>query len=151
MGTCGGRGDTPVKNPGFILVVDDHDSERCALARLLTLSGYAVRTAGSLGEAMAVADGVAAAGGLDLVVSDLGLGDGSGLDLMRAMRSRYGVPGIAVSGYATPADARQSHAAGFDRHLNKPLLFSDLLEAVAALLTAPAGTRANLAAAAQTN
>jgi CheY-like chemotaxis protein len=126
-----------VKNSGFILVVDDHASERSALARLLTLSGYAVRTAGSLGEALAVADAVAAAGGLDLVVSDLGLPDGSGCELMQAMRSRYRVPGIAVSGFATPADARRSHAAGFDRHLNKPLCYDDLLEAIVKVLTGP--------------
>ena len=59
-------------------------------------------------------------------------------ELMRALRSRYGMPGIAVSGYATPADASQSRAAGFDRHLNKPMCYDDLLQAIAQLFTAPA-------------
>ena len=52
----------------------------------------------------------------DVVVSDLDLGDGSGLELMRHVRSLGDTPGIALSGYATEEDVRQSLEAGFAVH-----------------------------------
>jgi PAS domain S-box-containing protein len=57
----------------------------------------------------------------DLLLSDVGLPDGTGYDLMREMKERYGWPGIALSGYGMPADARQSSEAGFGAHLVKPV------------------------------
>jgi CheY-like chemotaxis protein len=120
-----------LKTKACILVVDDRDDELLALARLLALSGYDVRLARSVGEAVAVASG---AEPLDLLVSDVGLPDGNGRDLMRQLRARLGLKGIAVSGYATTTDARRSRAAGFDRHLNKPLVYEDLLKAITDVL-----------------
>jgi CheY-like chemotaxis protein len=58
---------------------------------------------------------------IDLVMSDLGLPDGIGLDLMRQLSSKYGLPGIALSGFGMDSDLAQSSAAGFSRHLIKPI------------------------------
>jgi len=56
----------------------------------------------------------------DLLISDLQLADGSGIDLMRTMRQRQGVRGICVSGFGSDADRQQSKNAGFELHLVKP-------------------------------
>ena len=68
--------------------------------------------------------------GLDLVVSDLGLPDGTGLDLMAELRDRYGVRGIALSGYGMEEDVLKSLAAGFERHLTKPIDLQALQAAI---------------------
>ena len=62
--------------------------------------------------------------------SDLDLGDGSGLELMRQVRCRGNTPGIAVSGYATEDDVQQSLEAGFAVHLAKPITFLMLESAI---------------------
>jgi CheY-like chemotaxis protein len=69
---------------------------------------------------------VASEHSFDLVLSDLGLPDGSGLDLMREMRKRHGLPGVAISGYGMEDDLRQTREAGFIAHLTKPLSFNQL-------------------------
>jgi CheY-like chemotaxis protein len=110
-----------------ILLVDDHVDTSKVMARLLSRNGYHVRTAGTLRAAVeaVVSDPV------DLVISDLGLPDGSGHDLMRRLRASHdGVKGIALSGYGTDEDIRKSHAAGFATHLTKPTDFDRLLETI---------------------
>src|SRR5205085_8440768 len=72
----------------------------------------------------------------DLVISDLGLPDGSGLDLMRHLREIQQVPGIALSGFGTAADLEESRAAGFAVHLTKPVDVTRLRFAIASLLNA---------------
>ena len=58
----------------------------------------------------------------DLLISDLGLPDGSGHDLMRELRSRgHTFPGIALSGYGQEEDILRSREAGFAAHLTKPV------------------------------
>jgi CheY-like chemotaxis protein len=119
-----------------ILVVDDHPESLVILARLLSLYGYDVRTAESVGQATGLADGEP----FDLLISDLGLPDGSGLDLMRDVGRRHGLRGIALTGFTGDADARESAEAGFEAHLAKPVVFPKLLEVVESL-TGAASTR----------
>jgi CheY-like chemotaxis protein len=64
----------------------------------------------------------------DVVVSDVGLPDRSGLELMRELRSLYRIPGIAVSGYTDAADVKECERAGFARHMKKPIDFDELLD-----------------------
>nr|MDP9122532.1 hybrid sensor histidine kinase/response regulator [Acidobacteriota bacterium] len=66
---------------------------------------------------------------------DVGLPDGSGLDLMCQLVSRYRLRGIALSGYGTEEDIRQSAAAGFERHLTKPVTLRTLTDAIGSALT----------------
>jgi PAS domain S-box-containing protein len=114
--------------PLRILLVEDHVDTAEAMAELLRELGHQVTVAGS------VADGLAAAesqeGRLDLVLSDLGLPDGTGLDLMSELHGRYGVKGIALSGYGMEEDVRKSLEAGFDRHLTKPINLQALQTAI---------------------
>jgi DNA-binding response OmpR family regulator len=88
----------------------------------LRKAGHAVSYAGTLAAARASA----LVNGFDVVVSDLGLPDGSGLELMAELRSRYGLHGIALSGYGMDEDLVHSREAGFDRHLTKPVNIDDL-------------------------
>jgi DNA-binding response OmpR family regulator len=70
-----------------------------------------------------------------LVISDLGLADGSGLDLMRSLHSTKGIRGIALSGFGSDEDIAASSAAGFAEHLTKPVDWSQLNAAIQRLLT----------------
>ena len=117
--------------PCILLVEDDTDS-LLALARLLNMSGYRAVAAGTAEEALRLA----ASQRCDLVVSDVGLPDRSGLDLMRELVARYAIPGIAVSGYTDAADVTECERAGFARHLKKPIDFQELLGAVGELVRA---------------
>ena len=115
--------------PRHILLVEDHADTAEAIRDLLRDRGYRVSMAGSIAEALALA---AAKEGspIDLVVSDLGLPDGSGLDLMRELSSRHGLSGVALSGYGMDEDVRKSHEAGFRKHLTKPVDVRALEEAI---------------------
>jgi PAS domain S-box-containing protein len=106
-----------------ILLVEDHADTAEAMADLLGLSGHQVTIAGSVTEGLSTVRG---GGVFDLVISDLGLPDGSGLDLMRELSARHGLRGIALSGYGMEEDVRQSLEAGFERHLTKPVSLPQL-------------------------
>jgi PAS domain S-box-containing protein len=111
-----------------ILLVEDHPDTARILQRLLETSGHEVHTADSVRAGM----DLGVQGIFDLLVSDLGLPDGSGLDLMRHLqREQPGLPGIAVSGFGMEGDIQRSREAGFAAHLVKPLDFT-LLEAAMA-------------------
>ena len=109
-----------------ILLVDDHEATLQTLSRILRRWGYGVETAICVKEAL----DVAAKKPFDLLISDVGLPDGSGLDIMREVKKRYGLRGIALSGYGTEDDIRQSREAGFDEHLIKPISFTALRSSI---------------------
>lgn len=73
----------------------------------------------------------------DVLVSDISLPDGSGLDLIREVRRGRGVPSIALSGFGTEDDVQRSRAAGFDEHLVKPVDIDQLLAAIARVRSRP--------------
>ncbi len=116
-----------------ILLVEDHADTAEAMAELLRLLGHEVTVAGDVASALAAGEALAGDGSLDLLISDLGLPDGSGLDVMRAI-SRLGAPGIALSGYGMEEDVRRSHEAGFSRHLTKPVGLPALESAISQVL-----------------
>ncbi len=100
-----------------ILLVEDHKDTRATLQRYLQAARNEVIATGTAAQALEIA----ATAKFDLVVSDLGLPDeGGGLAMMRLLRDRYGLKGIAISGYGMAEDVAQSHAAGFSHHLTKP-------------------------------
>jgi PAS domain S-box-containing protein len=110
-----------------VLLVDDHEDTRYVLRRLLF--EHDVRSAGCVSDALEEA----ALYDFDLLVSDIGLPDGSGLDLMRQLHARYGLKGIALSGYGMDDDVRRSLAAGFHAHLTKPVTAEALHAAIEAV------------------
>ncbi len=114
-----------------LLIVEDHADTALLLKRLLEGSGFAVETAGSVAEALKAADSAH----FDVLVSDLGLPDGTGCELMRQMRDRHPLKGIAMSGYGMEEDLRRSREAGFSEHLVKPVDISSLERAILNLVS----------------
>jgi CheY-like chemotaxis protein len=108
-----------------ILLVEDNRDTRQFLGLVLNRLGHAVRTAASLTEAR-----VEVEGDLDLVISDIELPDGTGLELMRELAEARDVPGIAMSGFGSEEDVRLSREAGFALHLTKPIEVARLEAAI---------------------
>lgn len=109
-----------------ILLVDDHQDTAHVLAKMLRRAGHHVTATDSVGSALKAAGTEQ----FDIIISDIGLPDGSGLDLMRQLRSRSNIQGIAMSGFGMEEDLRRSHDAGFGEHLVKPITLDSLLAAV---------------------
>ncbi len=110
-------GESAVNLGPRILLVEDHAPTRITLTTLLSRRRFAVFPASSVGHAL----DIAAHEEIDLVVSDIGLPDGSGNDLMRELRAKYGLRGIALTGYGMEQDIAESRSAGFVAHLTKPV------------------------------
>jgi PAS domain S-box-containing protein len=118
--------------PLRILLVEDHEATIQVLRQLLTRAGHHVTTAMTVGAALEAARNTA----VDLVISDLGLPDGTGFELMHTLRENYQLRGIALSGYGMDEDLRRSSDAGFAAHLTKPVDFGRLQQAIAELCRA---------------
>jgi CheY-like chemotaxis protein len=114
---------------GRILLVEDHEPTRVTLTRLLTRRRWEVLTAATVAEARALASNQV----FNLLISDIGLPDGNGYDLMVELRERHGLKGIALSGYGMEEDLARSRQAGFLAHLTKPLSVESLDAALAAV------------------
>jgi hypothetical protein len=108
-----------------ILLVDDHRDTADSLAMLLRQRGYQVAVAHSVASALEQADV-----GFDVLVSDLGLPDGDGRELVEQLAARGPLRAIALSGYGGEDDVAASLAAGFEAHLVKPVEPSRLLRAI---------------------
>jgi len=101
-----------------ILVVEDHGDTARVMHRLLTAEGHQVETATDVATGLALARQRS----FDLLLSDIGLPDGSGLDLLRSLREMgLTYPAIALTGYAQEKDIQACHDAGFAAHLPKPV------------------------------
>jgi CheY-like chemotaxis protein len=126
-GTSGHRGKSGP--PLRLLLVEDHAASLRALTRMLQDDGHTVIAAASEREALAAA----VVNTFDLVLSDLGLPDGSGLELMEKLRTTYGLRGVALSGYGMEEDILRSRAAGFAVHLVKPVAIDELRRVLVSL------------------
>lgn len=105
-----------------LLLVDDHAQTLHVLSGLLRKRGHTVSTATSVQSALQLLDTAK----FDALISDIGLPDGSGCDIIRAAKQQQALPGIAISGFGMEEDLRRSKEAGFDHCLTKPVDFSDL-------------------------
>lgn len=112
-----------------ILVVDDHRDTLRSMKLLLTRLGYEVLAAENMTDALRIAE----VEEFDILLSDIGLPDGSGLELMRRIRETRGVPALAVSGFGMDEDVQRSRDAGFFDHLTKPVSLDRLQSAIAEL------------------
>ncbi|HXA09683.1 MAG TPA: response regulator, partial [Chthoniobacterales bacterium] len=104
-----------------ILLVEDHADTAAALRNLLARRGHRVSVAHDLRSAREAARGDP----FDLLISDVGLPDGTGAELMSQLRTN-GMRGIAISGFGMSGDVEKSLAAGFTEHLVKPVNFETL-------------------------
>jgi signal transduction histidine kinase len=114
--------------PRRILLVEDHKPTTLVLKHLLSRRHYAVVSTGSLAEARAAASRE----NFELLISDIGLPDGTGYELMAELHGRHGLVGIALTGYGMEEDISRSQAAGFVAHLTKPITVEALDGALAA-------------------
>jgi signal transduction histidine kinase/ActR/RegA family two-component response regulator len=105
-----------------LLVIEDHEPTLTVLTRLLRQNGHDVLTGSTVNDALLLARSHT----FDLVVTDIGLPDGNGIDLMRQLSEKYGLRGIALSGYGMPEDRLKTQQAGFVAHLVKPINFEQL-------------------------
>jgi CheY-like chemotaxis protein len=130
-----------------ILLVEDHEDTSRALVRLLKSAGYDVRSAGAVSDAIQTAAGA----DFDLLISDLGLPDGTGFDLLQQLREMYAQDddatgseqdtqrrcrrrpfhAIALTGFGMDEDIARTRDAGFVEHLTKPIDFQKLRAAIA--------------------
>ena len=128
MGGAGARSDSePRHSAGLhILLVEDNNDTGALLRKILERRGYHVDLVTTMESALSKAGHAT----YDLLVSDVGLPDGSGLELMRRLRETRTIPGIAMSGFGMDEDIRRSHEAGFSDHLTKPISIAKLEEAI---------------------
>ncbi len=112
--------------PLRVLLVEDHEDTSKSISRLLSSKGFLVTTASDV----AIALKLVAQQPFDVVVSDVGLPDKTGYDLMEQIRDAYKIPGIAMTGFGMEEDIIRCKAAGFKEHLVKPVRISQLTEAI---------------------
>jgi CheY-like chemotaxis protein len=115
-----------------VLLVEDHEITRTVLTQLLTRRNYKVVAVDSMAKAREAAD----QNKFDLLISDIGLPDGNGNDLMNEFREKFGVKGIALTGYGMEEDIARGKAAGFITHLIKPVRIQSLETALSSVKTA---------------
>jgi signal transduction histidine kinase/CheY-like chemotaxis protein len=120
-----------------VLLVDDHVDTMKTMGRILTRWGMEVTCASAIEEALRKVS----AGNFDLLISDIGLPDGSGCELLQRVRDIQPVPAIALSGFGMEADVKRSMDAGFSAHLTKPVSLEQLQEAIGALMGQEHSTR----------
>jgi PAS domain S-box-containing protein len=116
-----------------ILLVEDHDDTRRILARLLTHFGHTVTPAASVEEAMEAFR----AQPFDAILSDIGLPDGTGYDVISRAKQIHDVCGIALTGFGMSEDVRRSKEAGFEFHLTKPVDAAELRSVLRKLTLKP--------------
>jgi HAMP domain-containing protein/signal transduction histidine kinase len=100
-----------------ILLVEDHEDSNRSLTNLLRRRGYHVESALNFQSAL----DLGAKEEFDVLISDLALPDGSGIDLMQALQSTRPLLGIALTGFGMEDDVRKCRDAGFQHHLVKPI------------------------------
>ena len=105
-----------------LLLVEDHEDTRRVLGRLLKDFGCEVSMAGSVAEALSIIR----AHPFDAILSDIGLPDGTGYDIISEAKRTQNVRGVALTGYGMSEDVRRSKEAGFDFHLTKPIDVTEL-------------------------
>ncbi len=127
----------PPEKAHRVLLVEDHEPTRIALANLLTRRHYDVRPAGTLKNAYELA----AQEKFDLVISDIGLPDGTGYELISKLKAKFGLRGIALTGYGMEQDITRAKDAGFIAHLIKPVRI-DALEKILSEVCAESSTEA---------
>jgi PAS domain S-box-containing protein len=105
-----------------ILLVEDHEDSAEVMSRLLRDKGYNVETSATVADALKIATEHK----FNLILSDIGLPDGTGIDLIRQLRQHSSIPAIALTGFGMDQDINRYKEAGFDAHLTKPVNFQKL-------------------------
>jgi PAS domain S-box-containing protein len=116
-----------------LLIVDDEPDARQLIRRVLTECGAVVALAGSADEALNVIESFRP----DILISDVGMPDQDGYDLIRRVRARVAaktLPAVALTAFARSEDRRRALLAGFQTHVSKPVDLAELVAVVASLV-----------------
>jgi PAS domain S-box-containing protein len=105
-----------------ILLIEDHNDTRQTLSRLLTHFGHQISVADNTQSALEIVQSQK----FDVVLSDIGLPDGSGYDVISQVKRKQPVKAVAITGFGTDEDVRRGKEAGFDFHLIKPIDLHEL-------------------------
>jgi two-component system, NtrC family, response regulator PilR len=128
-----------------VLVVDDEPDLRSLYQTTLERTGYHVLSASSVGDALAC---LRDASGIDCVITDYRLPDGTGIDIAQHVQGNYpGLPLCMMTAYGSPDHAVQALKAGAFDYLSKPVSINDLRAAVAQMLAQSQLRQRNAAAA----
>lgn len=100
-----------------LLLVEDHIDTARALSRLLENRGYQIETVSSVAAGLEATEQRE----FDLLLCDLGLPDGTGIDFIERVRKSRKTPAIALTGFGMQEDVERAQRAGFDAHLTKPV------------------------------
>jgi PAS domain S-box-containing protein len=120
--TDGGSGTVVASKKLCLLLVDDHADTRTVLSRLLRKTGHDVVTADTAENALKILNDRR----FDALISDIGLPETSGYELIREAKRRQPLRAVALSGLGMDEDVQRSVDAGFDHHLTKPINFQEL-------------------------
>jgi CheY-like chemotaxis protein len=118
------------ESPCSILLVEDHHDTAAVLSRALKRKGFRVGTVNTVADAIRMFE----AERFDLLISDIGLPDGSGIELLIRLNAVRRIPAIALSGYGMERDLEKSRVAGFIEHLIKPVNLDALCDSIARAL-----------------
>jgi PAS domain S-box-containing protein len=118
-----------------VLLVEDDDDSRKLLGTMLKRYGARVTSTKSAKEALSVFDNELP----DVMISDIGMPDEDGYELIRKLRStppdRGGLtPAIALTGYASRKDRERALSAGYQKHMAKPIEQADMISAIASMV-----------------
>ena len=100
-----------------IFIVENHDDTRFLLGLLLEQLGHSVQAVATMSEAL----DDAVSGDFDVLISDIGLPDGDGWELLASLGERAPPYAIAMSGFGMASDRQKSLAVGYRHHLLKPI------------------------------
>lgn len=106
-----------------ILLVEDHEDSRVVLSNLLIHCGHEVASAGNMQDALRLLEDLR----FDVLVSDIGLPDGNGLDLViEAKKRQPWKKTVALTAHDRSSEKERGLRAGFDEYLTKPFDFHQL-------------------------
>jgi PAS domain S-box-containing protein len=125
----GKRAPQASQRPLRILLLEDHEDTARALSRLLELWNHQVSTAHTVADALKSVE----ARDFDLILSDIGLPDGTGIEFIKKVRESRATPAVALTGFGMEDDVNECKLAGFSDHLTKPIDFQRLESVIQAI------------------
>jgi two-component system CheB/CheR fusion protein len=124
-----------------ILVVDDHEDTRRVVGHLLRVKGHEVFSAINVASAIEILTRES----IDVLLSDIGLPDGTGCDLMERAKILQPLTGIALSGFGMAEDITRAFDSGFAHHMIKPVNFEQLESVLSGIISKGTFENASLA------
>jgi PAS domain S-box-containing protein len=116
-----------------LLLIEDHIDTARALVRLLESHGYSITSVPTVAAGLEALE----RDQFDLLLCDLGLPDGTGMDFIEKVRKTHKIPAIALTGFGMEQDVERARQAGFDAHLTKPVNLQKLEATILKLLHEP--------------